>query len=70
MSDQNQQHRFAVEQLVEPQSDNYPPRVEIVGLLPGRCAAHRAPYYACVHSDDHFTFCEALLKPTNRSKLN
>lgn len=64
------EHKFAIEQLVEPQSDEFPPRVEIIELLPGHCTAHDAPYYACVHSGDHFTFCEESLKPTNRRKLN
>jgi hypothetical protein len=66
-------HKFAREQRVEVQGENYPPVVEVVALLPGHCTEHDAPYYGCVHSGDHFRFCEQVLKPlspTNRSKLN
>jgi len=67
------QHKFAIEQRVEVQGDGFPPVVEVACLLPGRCDTHNAPYYGCVHSGDHFRFCEEVLKPlsqTNRSKLN
>jgi hypothetical protein len=66
-------HKFAIDQRVEVQSDKFPPVVEGVALLPGRCAEHDAPCYGCVHSGDHSRFCEEVLKPlspTNRSKLN
>ena len=66
-------HQYAREQRVEVHSDDLPPTVEVVALLPGHCSEHDAPYYGCVHSGDHFRICEELLKPlspTNRSKLN
>lgn len=66
-------HRFAREQHVEVQDGEYPSTVEVVALLPGRCAEHDAPLYGCVHNGDHYSFCEeklTALSPTNRSKLN
>lgn len=66
-------HKFAHEQRVEVQGDDFPPVVEVVALLPDKCEEHGAPYYGCVHGGDHFRFCEEVLKPlspTNRSKLN
>lgn len=73
MTTEKRPHKFAHEQRVEVQSEGYPPVVEVVALLPGKCTKHDAPYYGCVHSGDHFRFCEEVLKPlspTNRSKLN
>lgn len=67
------EHKFAHEQRVEVQDDNFPPVVEVAVLLPGHCSEHHAPMYGCVHGDSHFSFCEEVLKPlspTNRSKLN
>jgi len=67
------EHRFAREQHVEVKSEEWPPVVEIVALLPGHCREHRAPMYGCVHGGAHFAFCEEIiqpLSPTNRSKLN
>ena len=75
-SDQGPPHKYAFEQRVEVQaeSDNhYPPTVEVVAKLPGRCTKHDAPYYGCVHGDGHYRFCEAVLtplSPTNRRKMN
>jgi hypothetical protein len=73
MTTRTRQHKFAHEQRVEVQDDNYPPVVEVVALLPAVCKEHGAPKYGCVHGGDHFSFCEDVLKPlspTNRSKLN
>lgn len=65
---QSRKHNFVREQIVEVQNDKYPPVVEVVALLPGQCAEHGAPYYGCVHSGDHFTFCEEILKPLTTQK--
>lgn len=73
MATETKDHKFAIEQRVEVQSEEFPPVVEVVCPLPERCTEHDAPFYGCVHSGDHFRFCEEVLKPlskTNRSKLN
>jgi hypothetical protein len=75
MSTRTTPHRFALEQMLEVQDDKYPSVVQVVALVPGdhRCAKHDALFYGCVHSGDHFTLCEELLKPlspANRRKMN
>lgn len=59
-------HNYVREQRVEVQDPNnncMPPTVEIVALLPDKCTEHGAPFYGCVHNDNHFRCCEAILKP-------
>lgn len=67
------EHRYAFEQFVEPINEKFPRRVQIVALCNTRCAEHSAPIYGCVHGDDHFQFCEEVLKPlsdTQKRRMN
>lgn len=67
------EHKFAREQVVEVQSNEYPSLVQIVALCEGYCAEHHAPMYGCVHGGDSFSFCEESIKPlsrTHKEKMN
>jgi len=61
------QHKFAREQVVEVQSDEFPSLVQIVALCKGYCAEHHAPMYGCVHGGDSFSFCEEFIKPLSKA---
>ena len=66
-------HKFTHEQVVEVQSGEYPPLVQVVALCGGHCHEHQAPMYGCVRGGDSFTFCEELLRPlskSHREKMN
>lgn len=75
-SGQPPQHKYVYEQHVEVQPESekvYPPTAQVVAKLPGVCVKHSAPMYGCVHGDNHYTFCEAILHPLStkgRRSLN
>lgn len=66
MNTSDPQHKYAYEQHVEVRAESetiYPPTVQVVAKLTGTCVKHDAPMYGCVHGDNHFSFCEAILHP-------